>query len=189
MLYSMPRPRRDNPDDPADFRFPTWLVRNLFFIRIGKGDAEQVQETLDWGADPNWTTKRGTPAIVRAVRGMLIESKVVETLLKAGADHTAADAQGLTALDHARRRLLKYEGRPRKPPRRSPSLTPHGDVRLHPEEHKFIEEMTAEYPEFEMDYLEARRKAAERVFDPRGNLERIVEILERADHGRSRRPS
>ncbi len=177
--------KRRRDDDSGEFRLPTWLVRNLFFLRIGKGDAEQVQETLDWGADPNWRTKKGTPAIIKAVRQMTVESSVVDTLLKAGADPSVTDDKGLTALDHARRRLLKWEGKPRKPPRRSPSLTPHGDVRLHPEEHKFIEEMTAKYPEFEMDYLASRRKAAERVFDTRGNLERIVETLERA--GRRKR--
>lgn len=167
------------PDDPG---FPMWLVRRLFFIRISKGDAEQVQETLDWGADPDWRTRKGTPAIVRAARTMGAESAVVEVLLKAGADPAAADARGLTALDHARRRLLKYEGKPRRPPRRSPSLTPHGDLRLRPEEWEFIDKMTAKHPEFEEDYLRERRKVAERIFDPRANLERIVEMLEALKH-------
>src|SRR5256885_2065475 len=50
--------------------FPPWLVRRLFFIRIGKGYPDQLQETLDWGADPNWRTRKGTPALIRAVRTM-----------------------------------------------------------------------------------------------------------------------
>jgi hypothetical protein len=78
--------------------------------------------------------------------------------------------------------LAKYEGRPRKKPRRSPSLTPHGDVILRPAEHKFLDELMRAHPEeadrIEADYLRERRKAAERVFDTRGNLERIVELLE-----------
>ncbi len=41
--------------------------------------------------------------------------------------------------------------------------------------------MSKDFPEFEMEYLEGRRKVAERVFDTRGNLERIVETLQRID--------
>jgi hypothetical protein len=99
-------------------------------------------------------------------------------LLKHGADANVRDKDGLTALDHARRRLVKYEGRPRKPARRSPSLTPGGELRLRPLEWRAIERMEKKNPEFAEMYLRERRKVAERVFDDRGNLETIVEILE-----------
>ncbi len=148
------------------------------FLRIAKGDAEQVAETLSWGAGPNWRTKKGTPAIVRAVRGDSCASAVVKLLLEAGADPHAADASGLTALGHVRRRLLKYEGRPRKPARRSPSLTPGGELRLDPAEWEFIEKLEAECPGEGDVYLAERRKIAERVFDPRGELERMLALLE-----------
>ncbi len=164
--------------------FPEWFLRRLLFIRIGKGDAEQVREVLGWGADANWVTKKGRPAIVRALRVMNVDAGVVTALLEHGADPHAVDELGHTALDHARRRLLKYEGKPRRPPRRSPSLTAGGELRLPPDEWEHIEEMEAAYPGFEEEYLEIRRKVAEKVFDPRGNLEKIVEILKQAAHPR-----
>lgn len=157
---------------------PQPMLRKLMFIRIAKGDAEQVQETLDWGADPNWKSKKGRPALVRAVRGLGVEFDVVKTLLNAGADPRATDELGCTALDHVRRRLLKYEGRPRKTPKRSPSLSPGGELVLKEFEWEFIEKMESEHPGFTDDYLKERRKAAERIFDPRGNLERIAALLE-----------
>lgn len=159
---------------------PEPMLRKLMFIRIAKGDAEQVQETLDWGANPNSKTRKGRPAIVRAVRGYAVDAEVVKVLLNAGADPRATDQLGMTALDHARRRLQKYEGKPRKKPRRSPSLTPGGELVLKEFEWEFIETMEAEFPGFTDDYLAERRKVAERVFDPRGNLERIVTLLEQA---------
>jgi hypothetical protein len=160
----------------SDLPKPT--LRKLMFLRIAKGDAEQVQETLDWGADPNWYSKKGRPALVKAVRGYSIDVEVVKTLLNAGADPRATDELGLTALDHARRRLLKYEGKPRKTPKRSPSLSAGGELVLQEHEWEFIERMESEHPGFTDDYLEQRRKAAEKVFDPRSNLERIVALLE-----------
>jgi hypothetical protein len=55
-------------------------------------------------------------------------------------------------------------------------------VRLHWFENEHLDRMREEDPEnaeeFEMLYLEERRKVAERVFDTRGNLEKILEILE-----------
>jgi len=177
--FDRPRPHVELlPRKRGEPEFPGWFVRSLFFIRIAKSDAEQVQETLNWGADPNWRTKKGTPAIVRAVRVMSPEVALVQTLLKAGADPDAADSLGLTALDHARRRLLRYEGRPRRKPRRSPSLTAGGELNLHKEEWDFIEEIEAAHPGAGDEYLKERRKVAEKVFDPRGNLEKIVEVLE-----------
>lgn len=159
-------------------KLPPKYVRKFFFIRIGKGDAEQVRETILWGADPNWKTRKGRPAIVKAVRQLIVEADVVKALLDNGADPDATDELGQTALDHARRRLAKYEGRPRKPIPRSKSLSPGGELILPKWEWDHIEEMTREYPEYADEYLESRRKAAERVFDTRGNLERIVALLE-----------
>lgn len=146
------------------------------------GNVELVRQRLADGADPNACDKRGNAAIIRAVRGPIVEAAAVRALLDAGADPHATDVTGLTALDHARRRLLRYEGKPRRQPRRSPSLTEHGDVRLRPEENDFLDELCAAHPEdadeIVLMYTEERRKAAERVFDTRGNLEKIVEMLQ-----------
>ncbi|CAG0978928.1 hypothetical protein PHYC_01657 [Phycisphaerales bacterium] len=159
-------------------KLPPKYVRRLFFIRVGKGDAEQVRETILWGADPNWKTKKGRPALVKAVRQMIVEAGVVKALLDNGADAGATDELGQTALDHARRRLAKYEGRPRKPIPRSRSLSPGGELILPKWEWDHIDEMTREHPDYAEMYLDVRRKAAERVYDTRGNLERIVTLLE-----------
>lgn len=167
--------------------FPEWFLRRLLFIRIGKGDAEQVREVISWGGDPNWKTRAGRPAMIKAVRGMIVESAVVKALLDNGADPSVTDELGHTALDHARRRLAKYEGRPRKPARRSPSLSPGGELILTKREWNFIDKMEREHPGFADDYLHERRKAAERVFDTPGNLERIVKLLESCEKKNKRK--
>jgi hypothetical protein len=177
----------DPPDYPAEFKNNPHVKRLLasrkrLFRGIGMGVLRIVKDVLALGGDPNATDKHGRPALVRAVRGRVVESSVVQALLDAGADPSATDDEGLTALDRARRRLLKYEGKPRNPPRRSPSLTAGGEVILHDFEIEALEEMYHTHPdlaeEFEQDYLEERRRVAERVYDTRGNLERIVEMLE-----------
>jgi hypothetical protein len=111
------------------------------------------------------------------VRGLTIEHPVVTLLLARGADPNALDTFGLTALDHARRRLLKWSGKPYKKPRRSPSLTAGGELNLPDWEWAAIERMREKHPDFVEDYIEGRRIVAERVFDTRGNLEKIVDIL------------
>lgn len=156
---------------------PPKYLRRFLFIRIGKGDAEQVQETLDWGADPNWLSPKGRPAIVRAVRGICISADVVRVLLEAGADPSVRDQLGETALERVRKRLARYEGRPRRTPKRSSSLTPGGELILPKREWKFIEEMEAEHAGFEELYLETRRKAAEHICDPRSQIELAETLL------------
>ena len=158
-------------------RMPDSFKRRLLILRVMKADAQQVEEVLSWGANPNWCTKGGMPAIIRLVRNHTVMSDVVKVLINHGADPNVRDKDGLTALDHARRRLVKYQGKPRKPPRRSPSLTPGGELRLQPYEWRAIEQMEKKSPHFAEMYLRERRKVAERVFDDRGNLERIVEML------------
>jgi hypothetical protein len=159
-------------------RLPDHHKRRLLILRVMKADAEQVEEVLSWGADPNWCTKGGAPAIVRLVTNHTVMADVVAVLLKRGADPNATDAQGRTALEYVRTRLAKYEGKPRVQPRRSPSLTPGGELRLSEREWKFIERLERECPGEAEEYLKERRKAAERMFDNRGNLEKIQAMLE-----------
>lgn len=158
---------------------PPHMLRRLFFIRLQKADADQLREVIHRGADPNWKSNQGTPALIWLVRGFCVESAAVKALLDNGADPRATDTAGLTILDYARRRLSKYEGRPRTPPRRSSSLSPGGELILPNWEWDSLEKDRDENPEFVEDYLEERRKVAGRVFDTRGNLERIVSMLEK----------
>jgi hypothetical protein len=157
------------------------LFERLLRIAADKGDVEQVEERLSWGIDPDCSTRKlaRTP-LIRNCIGYCPMAGVVQALLKAGADPHIADAKGLTALDYVRRRLLKYEGKPRKALRRSPSLTAGGELRLAQDEWDFVEELEAEHEGAGDQYLRERRKAAEKVFDTRGELEKILPVLETA---------
>ncbi|HYE61693.1 MAG TPA: hypothetical protein VD997_06830 [Phycisphaerales bacterium] len=167
-----------NEGDEFLKKLPDSHKRRLLILRVKKADAEQVNEVLSWGADPNWCTKGGTPAIIRLVRNFTVMADVVEVLLRYGADPNARDPMGLRAIDYARMRLAKFEGKPRKTPRRSPSLTAGGELKLSEREWKFVDRMEATHPGAGEMYLHERRKAAEKVFDNRGNLEKIVAMLE-----------
>jgi hypothetical protein len=170
-----------------DFRdLPMHLKRKLIapvrvFRLIGLGDPERLRECLALGADPNCRNPRGRPALVHSVRGYGVEAPITKVLLDFGADPAARDMYGMTALDHVRRRLAKYEGRPRRAPRRSPSLLPNGDVKLHRFESRWLDKLHEEHPdsadEMELLYLEERRRVAERVYDTRGNLEKMEAML------------
>lgn len=154
---------------------------------IGMGDAEQLREVFDRGGDPNCTDRGGRPALTRAVVGRAVEADIVRVLLEAGADPKIPGPDGMTPLQRARLRLAKYDGKPRRAPRRSPSLTAGGEVKLHPFENRALDRLRETDPdiadEFEAEYLEGRRRIAERVFDTRGNLEKIVPMLEAAEKG------
>jgi len=157
----------------------------LLRIAAWKGDPEQVQERLSWKIDPNCRNRKSarTP-LIRAVTGPDPIARVVELLLDAGADPSLTDLRGRSALDYARDRLARFEGKPRKPPRRSPNLTPHGDLKLNAHDHHMLDRIRRTDPEHadeqEEIYLAEKRKAAERTFDVQGNLEKIVPMLERA---------
>lgn len=160
------------------------LFERLLRLAADKGDVEQTAERISWGIDVNAQSKRGRTPLFRNVCGVCPMAEVVDALLRAGADATITDDRGRTPLDVVRRRLLKYEGRPRRPVRQSPSILPTGDLRLDPAEHQMLDEVRASNPEwaddFELGYLKERRKAAERVFDKRGELEKILPLLEAA---------
>ncbi len=152
-----------------------------FFGAIRVGDAERVRELLEAGMDANVRDRRGRPALVVAVRAMIPKSGVVDALLDAGADQQATDADGRTALDHARRRLERLGPGPDHV-HRSPALDEHGNLVLSEEEQQMLAEWRRAAPgvaaEAEEMYIQERRKAALRQFQPRRELRIIVRRLE-----------
>jgi ankyrin repeat protein len=159
------------------------IARNKkrLFNAIGVGDIERVREVLALGIDANTRDKTGRPAIVKAARARIPESGVVDSLLEAGADPEAADDAGLTALDYARRRLVRLGPGPDRPTK-SESLDAHGNLVLDEEEKEFLEQIRRDYPqnadEITDVYIQERRKAALRQFMPRRELRIIIDRRE-----------
>jgi hypothetical protein len=157
----------------------------LLRLAASRGDAEQVAERLSWGIDPNCVTKAGRTPLIANVMSGNPSSGVVKALLKAGADPAHLDHRGLTALDYARRKLVRINMRPRKPPRKSPSLDENGQLILAKYELKMFAETRKKHPkiarEFINDYMKERLKAARRVFNDPAEVEKIVELLEAAE--------
>lgn len=160
----------------------------LLRLAAGRGDAEQVTERLSWGIDPDCESKKGRTPLIVNVTSSVPSSGVVKALLKAGADSTHLDHRGLSALDYARRKLARLQSRPRKPPRKSPSLDENGQLILADYELEMFEETRREHPRIARDfinsYMKERLKAARRVFNDPDEVEKIVDLLETAERKR-----
>jgi len=161
---------------------------SLLCLAAERGDAEQVAERLSWGIDPNCQTKTGrTPRICNIVSSCP-SSGVVKALLRAGANPHHMDHKGLTALDYANRKLARINLRPRKPPRKSPSLDENDQLILAPFEQEMLDEVRRDNPdyakEFVTSYIKKRIKAVKRVFNDPHEIESIVELLETATRER-----
>src|SRR5262249_16508544 len=94
----------------------------LLYLAAQRGDGDLVAERLSWGIDPNCTSAKGRTPLIANVGGFCPNVETVKALLAAGADPGHMDEAGLTALDYARRKLMKIQARPRRRPRKSPSL-------------------------------------------------------------------
>lgn len=171
------------PDFAKDPRARRQLEK-LLYLAAERGDADLVAERLGWGIDPNCVFDKGRTPLIANVRKGSPNAAVVRALLKFGADPTASDERGLTALDYARRKLLKLQDKPRRPPRKSPSLDENDQLILSPEEQAELDQMRAEDPELGKEYVQiywqARLRAARRTFNDPEQIELIVEILEAA---------
>lgn len=174
----------DMAQDPKHKRRFEWLLRNA----CRKGDPEQVRERLDWGIDPNCTTKRGRTPLTVNVRSATPSAAVVRALLKAGADPTLLDHSGLSPLDYARRKLARLTAKPPKPPVKSPSLDENDQLILADFELEMFDDVRKKHPdiakEFITDYMKERVKIAKRVFNDPAEVEQIVELLEAAIQSR-----
>jgi ankyrin repeat protein len=156
----------------------------LLRLAAGRGDVEQVVERLSWGIDPNCETEKGRSPLLCNVVSSNPSSGVVKALLKAGADPHHMDHKGLTALDYANRKLYKLNLKPRKPPRKSPSLDENGQLIVAKFEQQMFAKVRKEHPdwakEFITDYIKERIKVAKRVFNDPNEVEKIVDLLEAA---------
>src|SRR5215211_2566864 len=94
---------RDMARDPAHRR----RFEKLLYLAAQRGDADLVAERLSWGIDPNCTFSKSRTPLIANVRGSCPSAAAVRTLLEAGADANRMDETGLTALDYARRKLVR----------------------------------------------------------------------------------
>src|SRR5881227_2770928 len=152
----------------------------LLFLAALRGDADLVAERLSWGIDPNCRSAKGNTPLIANVRGSSPTAATVRALLAAGADPGVLDATGLTALDHARRKLARLEARGRPKPRKSPSLDENNQLRLGHDEQEELDRMRAELGDDAQDFLriwwQERLRAARRTFNDPDQVEQIVSI-------------
>jgi hypothetical protein len=158
----------------------------LLYLASQRGDADLVAERLSWGIDPNCTSAKGRTPLIANVGGFCPNATTVQALLAAGADPSHTDDAGLTALDYARRKLMKIQARPPRRPRKSPSLDENDQLRLSPDEQEEMDKVRREMPaedarEFLRIWWQERLRAARRVFNDPEQIEKVVEILEAAD--------
>jgi hypothetical protein len=172
---------REMARDPKHRR----TFERLLLLAAQRGDTDLVAERLSWGIDPNCTQAKGRTPLMANVCGSCPRVATVQTLLDAGADPTITDHAALSALDYARRKLARLQARPRRRPRKSPSLDENNQLHLGPGEQAQLGRMKSElsdedYREFFRIWWKERLRAARRVFNDPAEVETIVEILEQA---------
>jgi len=161
--------------DPAHRR----NFEKLLYLAAVRGDADLVAERLGWGY-PNCSFAKGRTPLIANVRGSSPSAATVRALLAGGADPNVTDDSGLTALDYARRKLVRLQARPRRR-RKSPSLDENDQLLLSPEEQEELDELRRrlgpDAREAVRIWLQERLRAARRVFNDPEQVEKIVEIL------------
>ncbi len=156
----------------------------MLYLAALRGDADLVAERLSWGIDPNCCSKKGTTPLIANIRSFCPSAATVRALLAAGADSGLTDGAGLTALDYARRKLARMQARPRKEPRKSPSLDENNQLCLSEWEQAELDKMRRELPDADPEFFriwwQERLRAARRVFNDPVQVEQIVSLLEAA---------
>jgi hypothetical protein len=158
----------------------------LLRLAASRGDADLVAERLGWGIDPDGSSPGGRTPLIANVRGNSPSAAIVRALLKAGADPSLTDKHGLSALDYARRKLLRLQAKPRRKPGKSPSLDENNQLKLSPVEQAQMDRMRSRFSqedqrEFVRVYWQERLRAARRVFNDPGQVQTIVSLLEAAE--------
>jgi hypothetical protein len=156
----------------------------LLYMAAKHGDADLVAERLSWGIDPNCTFSRGSTPLIANARSFCPSAATVRVLLKGGADPNLTDGAGMTALDYARRKLARIQARPARRRRKSPSLDENNQLRLTDKEQAELDKMRRELPDSDRNHIriwwQERLRAARRVFNDPEQVEKIVELLEKA---------
>jgi hypothetical protein len=155
----------------------------LLYLAAQRGDDDLVAERLSWGIDPNCVFSKGRTPLIASVRGFCPSAATVRALLEGGADPGLTDESGLTALDHARRKLARLQAKPVRRRRGSPSLDENDQMRLSPREQEKLDRMCREVGgdrDFLRIWWQERLRAARRVFNEPEQVEQIVAILEAA---------
>src|SRR5262245_27640784 len=120
------------------------------------------------------------------VCGSCPSAATVRALLAHGADPTAIDLAGLTALDYARRKLARLQARPKREPYKSPSLDENNQLQLDPDEQAELDRVRRELPDADPEFFriwwQERLRAARRVFNDPDQVEQIVSLLEALGH-------
>jgi hypothetical protein len=182
---------RDMAQSPRHLR----RFERMLLLAAERGDADLVEERLGWGVDPNCSFGRGRTPLIANVRGACPSAATVRALLRHGADHALTDKAGLSALDYARRKLMRLMSRDEAIPplaapfegggSKSPSLDENGQLALGADEQAEMDRMRAELGddggEFVRLYWQERLPAARRVFNDPREVVAIVEMLEEAE--------
>lgn len=181
----MPMNPDPDPDNLFDLSNPKIRkpLEMLLILAAQKGEDDQVRERLAWGVDPNCRARRGRTPLIANAKGICPNVKVVQILLAAGADASVTDHAGLSALDYARRKLMKIQTKPRRRPRKSAALDENNQIQLNEADQFFIDSArrdmsSADAREYVRTYYQERKRAALRVFNDSEQVEAIVELLE-----------
>jgi hypothetical protein len=172
---------RDLAQDPRHRR----QFEKLLYLAATRGDADLVAERLSWGIDPNCASAKGRTPLMANIRGSCPSEATVRALLERAANPNLTDELGLTALDYARRKLIRLQARPARPRRKSPSLDENNQLTISPAEQRHLDDIRREFTgEAREDALrmwwQERNRAARRVFNDPDQVEKIVSLLEAA---------
>jgi Ankyrin repeat len=152
----------------------------LLYLAALRGDADLVAERLTWGIDPNCASSKGRTPLMANICGSCPNAVTVRALLAAGADPGRTDHAGLTAVDHARRKLARLRARPRRR-RKSSSLDENDQLRLGPTEQAELDAMRRDLGDDAREFIrlwwQERLRAARRTFNDPEQVEKIVETL------------